>query len=343
MSDSFKKEVNQIKIPEKKLDAAISSAIHRGRRKRWSTAKKAGLTTGAAAVLFCLFIASAFVSPTMAEFASKLPFLNQVFESKPIHEVVSEKLSEEYDVDGIGMSYSPKKEFYVTVIGSQEYYESVKDDIKEQVEEILASRGYDAFKVKISMPLNRGHEIDTESDSEFARKSDRLMQAMGEKLKEYEDTILSSYTSFKGKRLTAEIEISKTETRTAEIEQIIQEIANEQQLGEVPVNFHKIDIKKREQEGRWQPIISTISEGMMARKEYKVKGIGYSNHPSPMTVFVTLQVPASDSDAKELAERTEETVNEFIQSEDAKEAVKDDPYKIVIYSKDREILLETNY
>ncbi|MGD6968263.1 DUF4030 domain-containing protein [Rossellomorea vietnamensis] len=304
MSDSFKKEVDQIKIPEKKLDAAIGSAIHRGRRKRWGISKKAALTTGAAAVLFCLFIASAFVSPTMAEFASKLPFLNQVFESKPIHEVVSEKLSKEYDVDGIGMSYSPK-EFHVAVIGSKEYYESVKDDIKVQVEEILASRGYDAFKVKVSRPLNREHEIDPENDAEFTRKSDRLMQAMGEKLKEYDESILSFHTSFKENRLTAEIEISKTETRTAEIEQIIQEIAIEQQLGEVPVNFHKVDMEKREQESRWQPIISTIGEGMMARKDFKVKGIGYSNHPSPMTVFVTLQVPASDSDAKELGENRE--------------------------------------
>ncbi|MGD7023987.1 DUF4030 domain-containing protein [Rossellomorea vietnamensis] len=342
MSDSFKKEVNQIKIPEKKLDAAISSAIHRGRRKRWSTAKKAGLTTGAAAVLFCLFIASAFVSPTMAEFASKLPFLNQVFESKPIHEVVSEKLSEEYDVEGIGMSYSPKKEFYVTVIGSQEYYESVKDDIKEQVEETLASRGYDAFKVKVEQPRNSDHAVDPESE-EMARKSEELMQAVQENMKESDYAILSLGTSFLDNKLAVELDIPNTETRTAEIEQIIQEIANEQQLGEVPVNFHMIDMKKREQEGRWQPIISTIGEGMMARKDFKVKGIGYSNHPAPMTVFVTLQVPVSDSDAKELAERTEKTVNEFIQSEEAKEAVKDDPYKIVIYSKDREILLETDY
>jgi hypothetical protein len=337
MKDSFKKQFDHIPVPERKLDSAIESAIQRGKKKRWSFVKKAGFSAGAAAVLFCLFIASAFVSPTMAEFASKLPFLNQIFESKPIHEVVSEELRGKYDVDGIGMSYSPKKEFHVTVVGSEEYYKSVKGDIEEQVEEILASRGYDAFKVKVSRPRNRDHAIDPESE-ELARKSDKLMQAMQEKLKGYEDSILSFGTSFRDNKLAVELDISNTETRTGEIEQIIQEIASEQQLGEVPINFHKIDMKKREQEGRWSPIISTIGEGMMARKEFKVKGIGYSNHPSPMTVFVTLSLSASDKEAKEYAEKAEEMVIDFIESEEAKEAVQDDPYKVVIYSKDREVL-----
>ncbi|WP_456272531.1 DUF4030 domain-containing protein [Bacillus sp. AK031] len=338
MKDSFKKQFDHIPVPERKLDAAIESAIQRGKKKRWSFAKKAGFSATAAAILFCLFIASAFVSPTMADFASKLPFLNQIFESKPIHEVVSEELRGKYDVDGIGMSYAPKKEFHVTVVGSEDYYNSVKDDIEEQVEEILASRGYDAFKVKVSMPLNRGHEIDHERDAEFARMSDKLMQATQEKLKAYEDSILSFGTSFNDNKLAVEMDISNTETRTAEIEEIIQEIANEQQLGEVPVNFHKIDMEKREQEGRWSPIISTIGEGMMARKEFKVKGIGYSNHPAPMTVFVTLSLPASDKEAKEYAEKAEKMVVEFIESEEAEEAVQDDPYKVVIYSKEREVL-----
>ncbi|RIW34007.1 DUF4030 domain-containing protein [Bacillus salacetis] len=342
MKDSFKNQVDQIPVPEKRLDAAIDSAIRRGKKKRWSFAKKTGFSAGAAAVLFCLFIGSAFVSPTMAEFASKLPFLNQVFESKPIHEVVSEALRKNYEVDGIGMSYSPKKEFFVTVVGSEDYYESVKADIQEQVEGILASRGYDAFKVKVERPPNRDHAIDPESE-EMERKSETLMQALQEKLKDSDYAILSYGTSFLDKKPAVELDIPNTETRTDEIEQIIQEIANEQQLGEVPVNFHKIDMAKREQEGRWQQVITTIGEGLMGRKDYQVKGVGYSNHPSPMTVFVTLQLPASDSAAKDLAKETEQTVNEFIRSDEAEEMIKDDPYKIVIYSKDKEVLLETEY
>ncbi|TYS16987.1 DUF4030 domain-containing protein [Rossellomorea vietnamensis] len=238
------------------------------------------------------------------------------------------------------MSYHPKKEFTVGVTGSEEYYKSVKGKIEERVEDLLAAHGYDAFTIDVYHQELYVNTPEQEQDETMTRN---LLNIMHDGLKEYDFNILSVGGSYTEERKAIELQIPKTETRTEELKSIVDNLIQEAGLEPVELTITKSDMEKQEQEGRWHPIISTISERMMARKDYKVKGTGYSIHPSPMTVFVTLQVPASDSDAKELAERTEKTVNEFIQSEEAKAAVKDDSYKIVIYSKDREILLETDY
>lgn len=341
MKDTFEEQVDRIPVPEKKLDFAIESAIQRGKKKRWSFAKKASYSTVAAAVLFFLFIGSAFVSPTMAEVASKLPFLSQIFESKPIFQIVAEELQKEYEVDAIGMSYNPKKEFTVAVTGSEDYYDRVNEEIEERVEDILASRGYDAFAINVyHQEPPHTNTPEQEHDEQMTRE---LLTTVQEGLKGYDFEITSFGGSYTEERKTLSLEIPSTETRTSEIEDIVNSLLTEKGMDKVEISFNKIQMEKREQEGRWQPIITTIGEGLIGRKEFKVKGIGYSNHPSPMTVFVTLTVPASDKEAKELAAETEKTVNEFIQSDEAKGAVQNDPYKIVIYSKDKKVLKEELY
>ncbi|EDL65641.1 DUF4030 domain-containing protein [Bacillus sp. SG-1] len=340
MKDSFKHEVDQVPVPEKKLDAAIDSAIRRGKRKRWGFAKKTAYSAGAAAALFCMFIGSAFVSPTMADMASKLPLLNQLFESKPVFQIIAEELREEYEVDAMGMSYTPEKEFTVAVTGSEEYFLSKKGEIEERVEELLAARGYDAFTIKVYQEEPHENTPEQEHQEHLNRT---LLNTVHEGLKNYDFEILSVGGSYSDERKQVGLDIPDTETRTAEIEATVQKLVQDAGMDKVQVSFQKIDMAKSEQNHRWTPVITTISEGLMGRKDFHVKKITKSNDKGSMTVFVTLDLPASDSRAKELAAQTEKTVNEFIQSEEAKEAVQDDSYKIVIYSKDKEVLLETAY
>ncbi|MGF2614424.1 DUF4030 domain-containing protein [Rossellomorea vietnamensis] len=340
MKESFKNEVEQIAVPEQKLDAAIHSAIRRGKKKRRSFARKSAYSAGTAAALFCLFIGSGFVSPAMAEVASKIPFLNQIFESEPAFLTISEELRKEYKVDATGMSYHPKKEFTVAVTGSEDYYKSVKGEIEERVEDLLAAHGYDALTIDVYHQKPFVPTPEQEQDEKMTRN---LLNVIHDGLEESDFNILSVGGSYTNERKTLELQIPETETRTEELKSIVDNLIQEAGLEPVQLTLTKSDMDKQEQEGRWQPVITTISDGLMGRKDYKVKGVGYSNHPEPMTIFITLQLPASDSDAKELAERTEKTVNEFIQSEEAKEAVGDDPYTIVIYSKNREVLLEADY
>ncbi|WP_409252760.1 DUF4030 domain-containing protein [Bacillus sp. SCS-153A] len=340
MNDSFKHEVDRITVPEKKLDAAIDSAIRRGKRKRWGFAKKTAYSAGAPAALFCLFIGSAFVSPTMADMASKLPLLNQLFESKPVFQIITEELREDYEVDAMGMSYSPKKEFTVAVTGSEEYYLSMRGEIEERVEELLAARGYDAFSIKVYREEPHQNTPEQEHQEHLNRT---LLNTVHEGLKDYDFEILTVGGSYSDDRKVVTLAIPDTETRTAEIEEIVQKLVQDAGLDNVQVSFQKIDREKSKQAHRWTPVITTISEGLMGRKDFHVKGITKSNDTESTTVFVTLDLPASDGEAEGFAAEIEKAVNEFIQSDEAKEAVQDDSYTIVIYSKEKEVLLKTSY
>ncbi|WP_141604268.1 DUF4179 domain-containing protein [Terrilactibacillus laevilacticus] len=124
----FKTKVNQINVPEEKLNHAIDIAIKKGRRKRLRVGKKIAYICCAAILLFALLLSSAFVSPAIAKVVSKIPYLSLIFESKPVVVIIMENLEEKgYKNIGIGISYVPKKNIQITVEGSAKYYNEVKE------------------------------------------------------------------------------------------------------------------------------------------------------------------------------------------------------------------------
>jgi hypothetical protein len=333
----LKKEVDKISIPEKELNDAIQSAIRKGKKKKWSLRKKIIYFSGAAVLLFGLFIGSAFISPTMAEVASKIPYLNQLFVSKPIIDVISEELRRKYNIDGVGIQLIPKKKVEVAIVGTEEYYNDVKDDVEKTIKDILTSRNYDAFTVNV-YKQNPYRGIENPKQLEFDRQSGELMDAIYEELEKYDFTVLSVGVRNNDKEKLVELDVPNTEPRVDEIKKVVQSVIEEKNIGAFSIKVYKIDMEKREQEARWRTVIQTIAEGLMSQKEYKVKGVGYSNHPSPMTITIKTTVSSSAPEARELGNKIEKMVVDFINSTEAKKAVKDDPYKIIVYSKDKKEL-----
>jgi hypothetical protein len=333
----LKKEVDKIAIPEKELNDAIQSAILKGKKKKWSFRKKMAYFCGAAVLLVGLFIGSAFFSPTMAEVASRIPYLNQLFESKPISEVIAEELRKKYNIDSVGIQFIPNKIVDVSILGTEEYYNDVKDDVEKTIQDILSSRKYNAFTVNVykSNPYKENEEPE---QLEFDRQSGELLDAIHEELEKYNITVLSVGVRNRNKEKLVELDVPDTEPRIDEIKKVVQSVIESKNKGEFQIKVHKIDMEKREQELRWHTVIKTIAEGLMSTKEYKVKGVGYSNHPSPMTITIKTTVSSSDPGAKELGNKIEKMVVDFINSPEAKKAVKDDPYKIIVYSKDKKKL-----
>lgn len=94
LSDYIKKEINEIRIPEEKLDYTIEKAISKGRKRKYSLGKKIIYGSSAAVLLFGLFVGSAFVSPVMAEVVAKIPYLGQLVASKSIGVAITDELEE---------------------------------------------------------------------------------------------------------------------------------------------------------------------------------------------------------------------------------------------------------
>ncbi|WP_409273350.1 DUF4030 domain-containing protein [Neobacillus sp. SCS-31] len=299
--------------------------------------KKLFYTSAFCVVVIGLFIGSAFFSPAMAEVASKIPFLSKIFEQKPINEMVRERLIENgYKISGVGYSV-PGKIYHVTVEGPEDYYKQVNKEIKKITEDVIASSGYDDFKVEVGLeqkiehkddPRNRDGEMLFKTVSEIVPK----LQKQGYKIHTYG----SGYADPDAKVMRITLDIEDTEKRTDEIEQAILEGIHELGLkNEVTVNFHKFNVLKRETENKWaSKVLPVIGEGMLGKKEYKTKGIGYSFKKGIMNIYITTKIDKSDSEAPELASKIEAEIHEFLQSDDLKDIVADTPYKIVVRDKE---------
>lgn len=298
--------------------------------------KKPVLACMVLAASILLFIATAFASPAVAQVAAKIPILNLLFETekKPLMEELQKALDEKgYKWDNLGMGMDPR-EISVGISGSNDYYHSVKQDVKKLVEEILAKRNDNAFKVEIFQSAEP-----KEPTAEEIKQNEEMNQIGDVVLK-----ILADYgytqTGYGLAKGAIELDLPKDEVRIKEIKAEIKSSLKEKGLGDFEVNVRTFDRAKKEREQRWMPIFTTISNGLTAKAEYKVKGTGYTNRYDYFTIYITLSVSVNDKEAKQLASAVEDTLSLYLESESVKEKIKGDSYKIIIYSKEEKQLNE---
>ena len=334
IADQIKDKVHQ----ELKNADAISPI----KMRNYSIAKRISYSAAACILLFGLFLGSAFISPAMAEVASKIPFLNMIFDQKPINQVISEELEERgYEVDGVGYSVR-KKTFHATVIGSEEYYNEVNGEIEKIIKEIVSSRGYDDFKVTLEKEKIDPIMIENDANNLIREQVNEIvMEELVPKLIEQGYKIQTNYLIVDGSpaansdAITIDLTIADTETRKIEIENaMIEEVKKQGIQEEVKVKFHTIDVQAKETEMQWSTeVLPVIFEGMLNKKEYKTKGVGYSFKKGTMNIHITTKVEKSDKEAAALGKKIENAIQDFLQSEDLKDIVGDTPYKIVVRDK----------
>lgn len=344
----MKKSHDQLdEFPKEQVRSAIQAGIVQAeeqinnamilppKKRRHSKVKKISYITAACVVLFGLFIGSTFVSPAMAEIASKIPYLNKIFEQDPIDEVIRDELKDKgYDISGIGYRVQEKIHF-VTVMGSEEYYNQVRDDIKEIAEDIISSKGYNDLKFEVV-------KDDSANDLEDREDLYLLLDVLEEvvpKLQKQGYKILGnigvSHNSPDARDIWLDLDIADTEERTDEIERAINESAKKQNINRyVTINFHPNNVQKWEIEKKWNSdVLPAISEGMLSRKEYKTNYVEHSYKKDTMNIIITTTIDKSDNEALELANKIEITIHEFLQSDDLKDIVGDTPYKVVVQDK----------
>ncbi|WP_158538304.1 DUF4030 domain-containing protein [Falsibacillus pallidus] len=297
--------------------------------------KRITFISSAAVLLIGLFIGSAFVSPAVEHVAAKIPYLKLIFKSQMS---ISERIYEElkgagYDIEGAGVSFVPKKTVSVTVGGTEQYYSSVKGDIEKKTKEILDSWQYDAYKIQVAKA-----PAETKVDERNPSRPELAMDAIVKKLESEKLSFRTMGTNEKEKEVEIELPDTDSVEQREKIKAAAAEALKENGLEDIHIKIRLAKMKFVVMEQRWQPIISAIAEGLMSKSEYKVKGVGYSFHPLPLTITIKTSVDSKSPEANRLAEKIENEVKELIHSDAAKTAVKDDPYRLIIYSKDKKEL-----
>ncbi|MBT2695169.1 DUF4030 domain-containing protein [Bacillus sp. ISL-55] len=293
--------------------------------------KKVLTLSGAAVLVLSLFIGSAFVSPAIAQVVAKVPFFGQIFGNKSdiIEQISEELIAKGYKVTA-GVSY-PEKVITISVDGSEEYLNQVKNDVNQIASNILHSSNYDAYKVKVV--LSRPKEIEWRL-SEKELKHAGIIEDINEKLNTQGYNVLEMRYDLPKK---LEIGIPDTETRISEMEQIVKDVLSENGISDVYLKVKKIDMAELEMDERWRGILDLVGEDILGKKDYKVRMVGYSIHSEPeIQAFITLS--GETQNTRDFAKQLEKVINDFLRSEDMKTKVGNDSYHITIYNKENKIV-----
>lgn len=325
------------------ITARIKKGVHQriadeGPKFKYSNKTKLIYSLGIAAVVFGLLFSSVFISPTMAEVAAKIPYLNQILHLKPLDEVIWDELTEKgYHVEGVGMYLDGDKQLEVRVNGLNE---EIKGDIEEIVYNQLESRGYDAYTVIVVEPFQP--ETKPTELTEKEKLIEDILEATITKLKSDNYNVLTygyGYASPTDKTVNFYVDIPNTEERIEELKNTFHQMIEGKDIGEYKVNVVTIDLEKQEIENKWSAdVFPVIISGMMGKKEYEVTGFAYSFKPETLEIVLKTSIKSTDNDAKERALKVEQTVEEFLTSEELKDVASTYPYKVIVRSKDKKQL-----
>jgi hypothetical protein len=201
-------------------------------------------------ILSGAFVSSAFVSPAMAQVAAKIPYLGQLFKQEPVSDVLYKELEKKgYKIDSLGQTYyGGKKQIEISVTGSEKYFKSVKGDIHKIVKNRLEARQYDSYKVKITRYDPSQYEYEPDPRQE---KYDKIDQEIDNELKKHNYHVLSATIGGFDQDVKVELKVPDTENHIEEMKQIINDVLAKNKEEKTPIKVYKINLKKREQEGRW--------------------------------------------------------------------------------------------
>ncbi|MFE8699890.1 DUF4030 domain-containing protein [Cytobacillus sp. FJAT-54145] len=279
----------------------------------------------AAVIGFGVLTASAFLNPSMAEMASKIPYLGQVFIQEPVYDVIVEALQNEgYEEFSFGETPGDAVTYSVLLKGTKEDADREREKVTGILEDILKSRGYDNYKIEVSSYMPEYTQI-SEEDRKLGEFGDLLTNEL--KAKGYDIIGVNPYNS------EIEVSIPLTETRVDEIKNATLDLAkaNGSDKG---VKMDIIDVEANEREGQWMEYVRAIYDGLAGKKEYKVSGYGYSYKNQTFTLFIKTSIKKNDSDAKESVEKIRKEVDAFLSSDEVKNSkIGNDRFELVIRDK----------
>lgn len=301
-------------------------------RKKRKVVRSLSYTGIALLIGFGLFIGSAFISPAIAEVAAKIPYLNKIFHSEPINRTIWKELEERgYHLSGVGGN---ARYLHISIDGSEQYYQDVRDEVKEIAANILKEKDYDGYKIEVERHVNRVPSI-----SERDQAISEALEESYNHLIELQFNVLSqgySYSAPNSEKVIVHIDIPNTEKRIEELKNVVNERLKAKNIDSYSIKINKINLSQKEKEARWNEIFPVIIEGLTAKKEYKVTGFAYSSHPAPLQIIIKTSINASEKDADEKVRIIEETINEFLNSEGIQSKIGGDQYKIIIRGKDKQ-------
>ncbi|UOQ84727.1 DUF4179 domain-containing protein [Gracilibacillus salinarum] len=352
---NFKKDIDQIEIPEKKLNRAVESAIKQGKRKNWSLSKKITYLCSAAVIFISLLMGSTFVSPVMAKVISNVPLLNQILQSmdqtedrkemlNELYNKVSESLSKNYQgVVSVSMSrmftYDPPEINILTEDKTleQEYGKEIEGMINDLAD------SFNIGEVNISIELKNDDFAEvSKEDKEQAERTDQLFKIAEEVLRQkgYKPGVMS----MDAENPILQIEVRDTQQQFNKEKNDVESLVHDAIFNKTDLEY-QVEITGRSEaeirDQNWQPIFSSVMDE--ANKKFsEVNGFAYSFHPEPLQIILKTSL-SDEEQAKKLAAEIAKYAREVIEVKRDALKVEKISYKLIIRDKEHDNIYEMLY
>ncbi len=354
---NFKKDIDQIEVPEEKLNTAVNSAIKRGKKKKWSFGKKVTYLSGAAVIVFCLLIGSSFVSPAMAKVMSNVPLVSEILQSmeqtKNRKERIGNFYSKVYETLSNNKHYKGVVNVSMSMLFSSEPPEinvwiedkSSKQELVDEIEQVIndLANSYNIGEVEIKVEKKDKEIVDRiEKEKERSGPTMQLFKISQEVLQPKGYRIRG--IGIDGENPSIKIEIDGVDKQFKKEKNAIEKRVQEAIYSKKHLKYNVKITGPTEAEIRdqdWRPIFRSVREE--AHKKFnKVTGFAYSFYPKPLEIILKTSLSEEDQD-KKVAENIARYARQVIEIKRNKLSVEKIPYKIIIRDKEARDLYEVLY
>ncbi|MBT2682208.1 DUF4179 domain-containing protein [Bacillus sp. ISL-37] len=309
-------------------------------KKQWTFWKKAGVTTAAIAASFMLFVGSGFVSPTMAKVVSKIPPLSAIFNGpeQDLSERLTQALKKEgYPVKQVNEFVGGKNEgIIITLDASEKQYQEMQNDVIKIGHSMVRSKEFKGTRIEDYFVKVRQHREPSEEwkqeQAEIEKETDEVFQIVQAALEPFD---YQNSVGYMKDEVEIEIPSIEKQEKVDQIKKAVEDALAANDKGYVEVKIRKFDVVKRDQYARWSDAVSGIGHEFKTYKKYKVSGVGYKSKDGLMTIFITMKMKSTDKEAAAHATDLYTMAEEFIKSDEIWPKVKQDPYRIVVRTKDK--------
>lgn len=299
--------------------------------------KRMAILSLSAAAALGLFISTAFVSPAVAQVASRIPYLNLIFEKKIEVKTLENEINQaivEKNFKNIALHVNRKEKYIeAMVFNTEEYYHEMKTPIKDMISTILKSRNEEDYDIRVANDpeaADTWSKIDVESDKKIAEIEKTVYEVLGKY--NYDSPRHTSGISVN--RVNLELPVTEPNIKNIPIE--IKEKLKQRELGDIEVKVYTYDPGLEERGGKFMKIFDPIATGLKAKPEYQIDSVGFSNNKNEhYYISIRLVLKSTDPDIEQVAETIEKTVQDFLQSEQALNSIQDEKYQVVISSSDQ--------
>lgn len=305
--------------------------------------KRLWVSIAAAAVIFVTVGTSPLYSPTMAALAAKIIPLEIKKNPTSGPEAVMDEIRQivkdsGYEQGSIGITADFTIE--LLLIEGNENISAMKKVIEPRIEQMLSNKGIDQYQLKISASAE---ELVTAPDEENRRMDDNILTIVEEAFTAYGHPGVShkygiSYGSLPDKSYTVGLSMPDTIKEGEMIKEYIVEKLAKENIKVSKVEITYFSIEEKEFDDRWREIGKDIYSALAGKSIYNVKGFSYSvrDGKAHIDIRTTFTTKPSEAVSKEIME----AVNHYLETEEVKNEIKDDPYEINFLRKDERVLFK---